>query len=122
SAADCWPVSRARTTSALNCGVNVRRARRGMLQRPPPGPVLHSVLVSREGRTTPVCFFHFSMDDDQGHHTWVAEPAVTEDGPRLLMHEAPHCGKLDAAALDEIVAQVDRWYDAFFSQIAVRAS
>ncbi|HYT91462.1 MAG TPA: hypothetical protein VEL76_22300 [Gemmataceae bacterium] len=70
----------------------------------------------------PVCLFHFSMDDDQGYSTWVAEPAVTEAGPRLLMHEVPHCRKLDTAALDEIVAQVDRWYDAFFSQIAVRAS
>ncbi|HYT92117.1 MAG TPA: hypothetical protein VEL76_25605 [Gemmataceae bacterium] len=51
-----------------------------------------------------------------------AEPAVTEAGSRLLLHEVPHCRKLDTAALDEIVAQVDRWYDAFFSQIAVRAS
>src|ERR1700722_6977814 len=39
-------------TSDLNSGVNVRRARRGMIQRLPPGPVLHIVLVSPEGRTT----------------------------------------------------------------------
>jgi hypothetical protein len=70
----------------------------------------------------PVCLFYFTMDDNQGYYTWVAEPAVTADGPRLLMHEAAHCRKLDTAALGEIVAKVDGWYDAFFSQIAVKAS
>jgi hypothetical protein len=70
----------------------------------------------------PVCLFHFTMEDDQGYFTWVAEPAVTEDGPRLLMHEEAHCRKLDRAALDEIVSRVDSWYDAFFGRIAVKAS
>jgi hypothetical protein len=70
----------------------------------------------------PVCLFHFTMDDDQGYCTWVAEPEVAEQGPRLLMHEEPHCRKLDAAALDEIVSRVDRWYDAFFGKVAVKAS
>jgi hypothetical protein len=77
----------------------------------------------RRGRFPyPVCLFHFSRDDDQGHYTWVAEPAATAEGPRPLMHEAAHCRKLDTAALDEIVDWVDRWYEAFFRQIAVRAS
>jgi hypothetical protein len=70
----------------------------------------------------PVCLFHFTMDDDQGYYTWLAEPDVTEDGPRLLMHEEAHCRKLDRSALDEIVSKVDRWYDAFFGRIAVKAS
>jgi hypothetical protein len=62
------------------------------------------------------------MDGDQGYYTWVAEPAVTAEGPRLQMHAAPHCRTLDRPALDEIVENVDRWYDAFFGQIAVKAS
>lgn len=70
----------------------------------------------------PACLFHFSMDDDQGYYTWVAEPAVVEGGPRLLMHDAPHCHKLDRAALDDVVTRVDAWYDAFFARIAVKAS
>lgn len=70
----------------------------------------------------PVCLFHFTMDDDKGYYTWVAEPAVAHGGPRLLMHQAPHCRTLDRAALDEIVEKVDRWYDAFFGRIAVEAS
>ena len=70
----------------------------------------------------PVCLFHFTMDDDKGFYTWVAEPAVAGGEARLLMHQAAHCRTLDRAALDEIVGRVDRWYDAFFGRIAVEAS
>jgi hypothetical protein len=70
----------------------------------------------------PVCLFHFTMDDDQGYYTWVAEPVVVDDGPRLLLHSEARCRKLDRASLDELVHQVDRWYDAFFARIAVKAS
>lgn len=70
----------------------------------------------------PVCLFYFCMDDDQGHYAWVAEPAVVDAGPRLLMHETADSHNLDRAALDEIVAKVDAWYDAFFARIAVKAS
>ena len=69
----------------------------------------------------PVCLFHFTMDDDRGYYSWVAEPALTDDGPRLLVHDGPHCRPLDTPALDEIVEKVDRWYDEFFRQIAVQA-
>jgi len=67
----------------------------------------------------PVCLFYFTMRDDQGYYAWVAEPAVEDDQPRLLVHSEAHCRKLDRQALDEIVAQVDRWDDAFFARIAV---
>jgi hypothetical protein len=70
----------------------------------------------------PVSLFYFTMEDDQGYYTWVAEPAVEAGQPQLRMHEAAHCPKLDAGALGEIVEKVDRWYDAFFSRIAVQAS
>src|SRR5436309_387823 len=70
----------------------------------------------------PVCLLYFSMDDDQGYYTWVAEPAVMADGPRLIMHAKAHCRKLDREALDAIVASVHHWYEAFFGTIAVKAS
>jgi hypothetical protein len=70
----------------------------------------------------PVCLLYFTMDDDQGYYVWVAEPAVESGVPRLLMHTEAHCRKLDRVALDEIVALVDRWYDAFFDRIAVKVS
>jgi hypothetical protein len=70
----------------------------------------------------PVCLLYFTMDDDQGYVTWVAEPKVVDNTPRLLMHGDAHCRKLNRALLDEIVSLVDRWYDAFFARIAVKAS
>ncbi|HWG45085.1 MAG TPA: hypothetical protein VN688_20110 [Gemmataceae bacterium] len=70
----------------------------------------------------PVCLFSFTMEDNQGYSTWIAEPVLTEDGkPRLRMHSAASCTKLDRAALDRIVNQVDAWYDAFFSSIVISA-
>lgn len=84
-------------------------------------PTMHSFLGIGQF-PYPVCLFHFTMDDDKGYYTWVAEPTVTDEGPRLLMHESAHCRRLDRRALDEIVGKVDRWYDAFFSRIAVTAS
>jgi hypothetical protein len=70
----------------------------------------------------PVCLLYFTMDGDQGYYTWVAEPEVADDAPRLSVHGEAHCHKLDRAALDEIVSRVGRWYDAFFGRIVVRAS
>src|SRR5260370_30000529 len=70
----------------------------------------------------PVCLFHFTMEDNQGYYTWVAEPVVVDGAPKLLTHSEPHCRKLDREALDTIVGLVDRWYDALFASISIRAS
>jgi hypothetical protein len=70
----------------------------------------------------PVCLLYFTMDDNQGYYTWIAEPTLTEDGkPRLQVHSTADCKKLDREALDKIVSQVDAWYDAFFANIVVGA-
>jgi hypothetical protein len=69
-----------------------------------------------------VGLLYFTMQDDQGYFTWLAEPTTPEDGPRLLLHSEPRCRKFDQALLDELVASVDQWYDAFFARIAVKAS
>ena len=70
----------------------------------------------------PVCLFYFTMEDNQGYYTWVAEPILTDDGkPRLKCHAAASCKPLDRPALDRIVSQVSAWYDAFFSTIVVSA-
>src|SRR5579884_274893 len=71
SAWDFSPRSRSRTTWALNSGVKLRRARRGMIQRLPPGPVLHIVLVSLEGRTAGI----HSMDIDSLLHLGCVQSA-----------------------------------------------
>jgi len=70
----------------------------------------------------PVGLLHFTMQDDQGYWTWVAEPAVSKDAPQLLIHSEPHAQRIDRGLLDRIVERVDRWYDAFYARIAVKAS
>ncbi|MGL4550398.1 MAG: hypothetical protein ACRC33_04360 [Gemmataceae bacterium] len=70
----------------------------------------------------PVVLFHFEMDGDRAHFTWVAEPDAAGAEPRLVLHDEPHCEVLDRAALDRIVARVGGWYDAFFGRVAVKAS
>jgi hypothetical protein len=70
----------------------------------------------------PVCLFYFTMEDNQGYYTWVAEPVLAEGGkPRLMVHSSASCKPLDREALDKIVSQVDAWYDAFFSSMVVGA-
>ncbi len=70
----------------------------------------------------PVGLLHFTMEDDQGYFTWLAELDVTEAGPRLLLHSEPHCVKLDCDLLATIVRAENQWYDLFFARIAVKAS
>ncbi len=70
----------------------------------------------------PVGLLYFTMQDDVGHFTWIAEPAVTGEGPQLLLHSAAHSQKIDRDLIDQTVEKVDRWYDAFYERIAVKAS
>jgi hypothetical protein len=68
----------------------------------------------------PVCLLYFTMEDNQGYYTWIAEPVLTGDGkPQLQMHATADCKKLDREALDKMVSQVDAWYGAFFASIVV---
>jgi hypothetical protein len=70
----------------------------------------------------PVCLLYFTMEDNRGYYTWVAEPLLTSDGkPQLQRRAAASCNPLDRPALDRIVSQVSAWYEAFFSSIVVSA-
>lgn len=70
----------------------------------------------------PVLLLYFTMEDNRGYFTWVAEPTLTDEGkPRLQRHATAACKRLDGPALDHIVAEVRKWYDAFFSSIVVSA-
>jgi hypothetical protein len=70
----------------------------------------------------PVGLLHFTMQDDQGYFTWIAEPCVSQGEPQLLVHSEAHARKFDRELLDNIVEQVERWYEAFYAKIAVKAS
>jgi hypothetical protein len=66
----------------------------------------------------PVCLFFFRMANDEGFYTWVAEPAVTDEGfPVLRPHAEAACTDLDTSALHQIVRQVMAWYDAFLQKV-----
>ena len=55
------------------------------------------------------------MENDQGRFTGAAEPAIDSTGkPRLHGHTTPDSKALDHESVEEIVRQVDLWYDCFF--------
>src|SRR5712671_3805148 len=41
--------------------------------------------------TYPVCLFLFTMRDEQAFFSWLAEPVVKDNKPRLVHHEKAHC-------------------------------
>lgn len=59
----------------------------------------------------PTLLFLFSMRDDSGWYTWVSEPQVVGGQADLILRKKPDCHPLDRNAVDEIVRQVDEWYD-----------
>jgi hypothetical protein len=70
----------------------------------------------------PVVMFLFTMADDAGWYTWIAEPVVTaESGPHLPLRDNPDFRPLNDAAVTDLLARVNQWYDAFYaSSVASR--
>lgn len=62
----------------------------------------------------PVCVFLFSMQDDQGYYDWQAEPRLEDGKAQLPLKTSFEARKLTPHAMDNIIAAVDRWYDAVF--------
>ena len=60
----------------------------------------------------PLCLFVFAMDNDEGYYRWIKKPVLdSEEHPKLLFNEANLFKKLTKEALDNIVAQVNLWYE-----------
>jgi hypothetical protein len=65
----------------------------------------------------PVALFFYTMENGEGWYTWVSEPHISSDGSfELRLHGEASCRPLDDEAVDEMVGQVDAWYDAFYSK------
>ena len=63
----------------------------------------------------PVVLFFFTMRIDAGWYTWVAEPVISPDGrAHLPLRDDPDCRPLDQDAVNEILDQVNSWYDAYY--------
>ena len=65
----------------------------------------------------PVVLFFFTMENNEGWYTWVAEPVASSGSDfELVQHGEASCRPLNSGAIDEIVESVDRWYDVFFTK------
>ncbi len=62
--------------------------------------------------TYPVCLFFFTMREEQAFFSWLAEPVVTDAGPKLVHHDKADCEELTDKLLGQVVDQVVAWYDA----------
>jgi hypothetical protein len=68
----------------------------------------------------PVCLFFFTMENDGGWYTWIAEPLETEAGkPVLGLRDEPDCRPLDRRALKDILERVDVWHEALLATLVV---
>ncbi len=62
--------------------------------------------------TYPVCLFLFTMRDEDGYFSWLAEPVVTGGAPKLVHHDKVDCVELSDELLSQVVDQIVAWYDA----------
>src|SRR5262245_63005059 len=62
--------------------------------------------------TYPVCLFFFTIREEQAFFTWLAEPVVNGDSPKLVHHTQANCVELTDALFAAVVDRVVAWYDA----------
>jgi len=62
--------------------------------------------------TYPVCLFFFTLREEQAFFSWLAEPVLTDSGPKLVHHDKANCVELTDDLLDQVVERVVGWYDA----------
>src|SRR5262245_43687173 len=60
----------------------------------------------------PACVFVVNVRDNKAFYAWVAEPVVVDRGAKLSFVTSPSFHELTPAAVDDIVARVNAWYDA----------
>jgi hypothetical protein len=59
--------------------------------------------------TYPVCLFFFTVRDEQAFFSWLAEPVVNGDGPKLVLHTQANQVELTDAWLGDVVDRVVAW-------------
>src|SRR4051812_23692037 len=82
--------------------------------------ILRTTMAQFQGMrkfTYPVCLFFFSMGDEQAFFSWLAEPVVKDNKPKLVHHEKAHCVPLTDELLDQAVEQIVNWYDAVEAEL-----
>lgn len=67
----------------------------------------------------PLCLFVFAMENDAGYYRWLKEPQFDSKGkPELVLNKVREFKKLTKAELNNIVSQVNLWYEKKSHQIA----
>ncbi len=95
----------------------------GVLLRGVPSPVTpdhaNKVLGPTMGQfrgmrkfTYPVCLFFFTTRDEQAFFSWLAEPVVNDDVPKLVHNDKANVVPLTNEHLDQVIQQIVAWYDA----------
>ena len=62
--------------------------------------------------TYPVCLFFFAMREEQAFFSWLAEPVLKGETPKLIHHERANCVPLTDELLAQVVENIVAWYDA----------
>ena len=62
--------------------------------------------------TYPVCLFFFTVREEQAFFSWLAEPVITGDAPKLVHHEKASCVPLTDELPGQVVERIVAWYDA----------
>lgn len=60
----------------------------------------------------PLCQFVFVMENDDAYYKWIKRPMLATNRRQVLTDRSNIFKKLDRASLDEIVTQVEMWYEA----------
>ena len=61
----------------------------------------------------PLCFFVFVMEDDAAYYRWIKQPIISLEGfPSLAFNHSTQLNPLTKEALDQIVHEVEQWYNA----------
>jgi hypothetical protein len=69
-------------------------------------------MVRRGEFPFPVCLLYFTMQNNEGRYTWIAEPVLENCRPVLTYHGKADARKFDKEALDSIIDKINLWFDA----------
>jgi len=63
----------------------------------------------------PLCLFVFTMDNDEGFYKWIKSPIFELNKPStLVIDETKTFRRLSDQALDDIIEQINNWYENRF--------
>jgi Domain of unknown function (DUF4365) len=79
------------------------------IQPEAPSPLTQAEKSYFQDLPFPVCTFYFSMADDRGYYKWLQSPQESSQSIQLLELHQWH--SLDEHAIDQVVADVNAWYN-----------